>query len=72
VTDFNESLEKIKNCMLQAGDLRFGENCIKDASTELLRPTEDTVVEHWKIFQGATAYWLIASTTEFLLMIGSP
>ena len=54
---FVDALEKIKGCMLLAGDIPFSDSCVKDVSVELLRPTEDTVVDHWKVFQGATAYY---------------
>jgi hypothetical protein len=57
MTDFNDALGKIKSCMLSAGDIVFGDSCVKDASLELLQPTEDSVVDHWKVFQGATAYY---------------
>jgi len=55
--DFNTALEKIKTCMQNAGDMEFSSNKLKEASIEQLRPTEDTIVEHWKIYQGATAYY---------------
>jgi hypothetical protein len=57
MSDFNSALQNIMQCMHGAGDIKFGETCIKDASLDLLQPNEDTIVDHWKVFQGATAYY---------------
>ena len=58
MSDFNNILEKIRDCMDKAGEFSIGETAIKDCDpNELLGIMEETVHEHWKIHAASLAYY---------------
>lgn len=57
MSDFNEMLNKIRKCMTNAGDFVIGNSVVKNADPALLLPTEETLFEHWQVYQGAISYF---------------
>jgi hypothetical protein len=55
--DFDDVLNKVKECMKKVGDFVLGDNAVKDCNPVLMFPTEETLFEHWQIYQGSMAYY---------------